>query len=116
MCRGTTEDGNQWGCGRRFARPDAFASHFCSEAGRVCIRPLWVDEAGQDLKHVEQTKLDSNRDLLDPNPVPLKISAIRSLGACPWPTALLQQYPALATLGMDDIAAEMKSCDGKSVV
>jgi hypothetical protein len=60
---------------------------------------------------VEQTKIDNNRELLDPNPVPLKTSAIRRPGACLWPSTPLQQYPALATLGMDEIVAEMKSCD-----
>jgi hypothetical protein len=44
VCRGKLKDYNYWGCGRRFARIDALARHFRSEAGRVCIRPLYKEE------------------------------------------------------------------------
>ncbi|KAF2673409.1 hypothetical protein BT63DRAFT_397216 [Microthyrium microscopicum] len=45
VCRGNLKDGNNWGCGRRFARADALGRHFRSEAGRVCIKPLMDEEA-----------------------------------------------------------------------
>jgi hypothetical protein len=45
VCRGQLNDGNNWGCGRRFARADALGRHFRSEAGRVCIKPLMDEEA-----------------------------------------------------------------------
>jgi transcription factor CRZ1 len=45
VCRGQLKDGNNWGCGRRFARADALGRHFRSEAGRLCIKPLMDEEA-----------------------------------------------------------------------
>jgi transcription factor CRZ1 len=45
VCRGSLKDGNNWGCGRRFARADALGRHFRSEAGRICIKPLMDEEA-----------------------------------------------------------------------
>ena len=40
VCKGTLQSGNQWGCGRRFARADLLGQHFRSEAGRECIQLL----------------------------------------------------------------------------
>lgn len=45
VCRGKLQDGGSWGCGRRFGRADTLESHFKSEAGRVCLRPLREEEA-----------------------------------------------------------------------
>lgn len=38
ICGGLSKSGREWGCRRRFTRPDALRKHFQSEAGRKCIR------------------------------------------------------------------------------
>ncbi|KAH7417952.1 hypothetical protein BKA64DRAFT_653228 [Cadophora sp. MPI-SDFR-AT-0126] len=73
VCKGELKEGEQWGCGRRFARADALARHFRSEAGSVCIQPLCREEAQEGL---------------------------RDKGA--FPSALLAQYPALANLAWSE--------------
>ncbi|KAH8812890.1 hypothetical protein F5884DRAFT_318007 [Xylogone sp. PMI_703] len=45
VCKGDLETGDQWGCGRRFARADALNRHFRTEAGRLCIKSLADEEA-----------------------------------------------------------------------
>jgi hypothetical protein len=114
VCRGSLKDGNNWGCGRRFARADALGRHFRSEAGRVCIKPLMDEEARE-------------RNLQNPEPgselgipiMPMPNQQMMGMGqpqtgfaygvsnpgfqpgmAIPQmpmrlPTALLQQYPSL---------------------
>jgi hypothetical protein len=44
VCKGELKNG-QWGCGRRFNRASNFGRHFRSAIGKVCIRPLLVEEA-----------------------------------------------------------------------
>lgn len=44
VCKGSLAAGEQWGCGRRFARADALSRHFKSNAGRLCIGPLLEEE------------------------------------------------------------------------
>jgi len=73
ICGGVLQSGESWGCGRRFARADALARHFWSEAGRVCLGPLFDEEDEGEV-------------------------AVRGNN---FPTALLQQYPALAALDKD---------------
>lgn len=43
-CFGDLKSGGNWGCGIRFARANALARHFRSEAGRICIKPLLDEE------------------------------------------------------------------------
>lgn len=43
-CQGYLKDGTKWGCSKQFARSDALARHFRTEAGWLCIKPL-MDEA-----------------------------------------------------------------------
>lgn len=49
VCRGelSAQPAGAWGCDRRFARPDSLARHFLSPSGRICIRPLLDEEAGE---------------------------------------------------------------------
>ncbi|KAK3170070.1 hypothetical protein OEA41_009455 [Lepraria neglecta] len=51
VCRGELGTGGSWGCGRRFARGDDLFSHFKSEAGRVCLRPV-LDEEFAERKYI----------------------------------------------------------------
>lgn len=117
VCRGNLKAGGTWGCGRRFARADALGRHFRSEAGRVCIRPLLDEETaelrarGQQPPHMlhsgpllghpgMQTMITDHSHTglhpamgdpnLGPGPHPGQIMH--------FPTALLEQYPALATM------------------
>lgn len=47
-CKGVLRDGvTAWGCGHKFARPDALGRHFKTEAGKECIRRL-VAEAEEE--------------------------------------------------------------------
>ena len=87
VCRGELSrlSGHIWGCGRRFARPDALGRHFRSEAGRTCIKPL-LDE--EEAERQSQTNEGEN-----PKPI---ISADWS--GFNLPVALFVQYPALAKI------------------
>jgi N-terminal domain of NWD NACHT-NTPase/Zinc finger, C2H2 type len=82
ICKGELqEEGESWGCGRRFARADALGRHFRSEAGRVCIEPL-VDEETRKRRLSKLQKPEAPSSLV-------------------LPAALLEQYPALANLDWD---------------
>lgn len=87
VCRGVLKDGNNWGCGRRFARADALGRHFRSEGGRPCITPLLEEEANERKDCVEAI----------PGAEPLA-SEFTQHGL---PAALLAQYPALAGIQWD---------------
>ncbi|KAH7088038.1 hypothetical protein FB567DRAFT_523543 [Paraphoma chrysanthemicola] len=71
ICRGLLGDGQNWGCGRRYARADALGRHLLSEAGQVCIRSALEEDVG---------------------PI------TNAKATCPdgFPRAILAQYPALA--------------------
>ncbi|KAI5784728.1 hypothetical protein EDC01DRAFT_207634 [Geopyxis carbonaria] len=84
VCRGNLKAGGSWGCGRRFARADALGRHFRSEAGRVCIRPLLEEETAERQRN--------QMEMMDSGPVMDPAAMVY------FPTALLEQYPALATL------------------
>ena len=101
VCRGTLKDYNNWGCGRRFARAESLGRHFRSAAGRVCIRPLLEEEAGENAAANGQIKQPEARidpaqfsDLLPPSAAP------SGPGAFPTalPEALFAQYPSLLTM------------------
>ncbi|KAF8245538.1 hypothetical protein K440DRAFT_634105 [Wilcoxina mikolae CBS 423.85] len=109
VCRGNLKAGGTWGCGRRFARADALGRHFRSEAGRVCIRPLLDEETaerqrqqmaqqqpGQMMDHMAQmrsTHPDAMGGAPNMNASPMGIQ---------FPSAILEQYPALATMSWDN--------------
>ena len=46
VCRGKLQNGNEWGCGKKFARQDALARHFKSRSGRECIRNIVAEQGG----------------------------------------------------------------------
>lgn len=46
QCRGALSGGDEWGCGKRFARPDALRRHFCTESGRGCISGIAIEVVG----------------------------------------------------------------------
>jgi transcription factor CRZ1 len=50
VCKGELGFGAGWGCGRRFARAAALESHFKSEAGIVCTKPLLDEQAAERKK------------------------------------------------------------------
>ena len=60
VCRGELKTGNNWGCGRRFARADELGHHFRSETGRVCIRPLLEEEAESGSRDKEQQSIPAS--------------------------------------------------------
>jgi hypothetical protein len=92
VCRGTLKAGANWGCGRRFARADALGRHFRSEAGRVCIRPLLDEETAERQRaQMEQQQAGIGMSMGHvPGGMEMGIA---------FPSALLEQYPALATIG-----------------
>jgi transcription factor CRZ1 len=97
VCRGNLTSGQQWGCGRRFARADALGRHFRSEAGRVCIKPLLEEEAAERQKQWmdEQHKAQLAQGLVAPPPM-IQQPQMEMMAGNFLPAALLQQYPALA--------------------
>lgn len=118
VCRGNLKDGNNWGCGRRFARADALGRHFRSEAGRVCIRPLLEEEAQEKGGWDGQQQQMNNGNGMFPqmpaqNFTPGMMSqpgfeafppAGMSQAPQPFlPAALLAQYPALAGIQWDQL-------------
>ncbi|KAJ4294405.1 DNA-binding transcription factor [Kalmusia sp. IMI 367209] len=124
ICRGNLKDGNNWGCGRRFARADALGRHFRSEAGRVCIRPLLEEEA-QEKGHWDgqNQPMDNSNGMFAPMPqqgYPGMMAPQPGYEAFPpvsgglepgpipqygLPAALLAQYPALAGLNWNELPA-----------
>lgn len=116
VCRGNLKDGNNWGCGRRFARADALGRHFRSEAGRVCIRPLLEEEAQEKGGWDGQGQPMSNGNGMF-NQMPAQNFGMmpsqpgyepfsQGMTAAPFlPAALLAQYPALAGLQWDQLPA-----------
>lgn len=93
VCRGNLKAGGHWGCGRRFARADALGRHFRSEAGRVCIRPLLDEETA------ERQRQQMGQQHYDMGHVPAQMApAMDPSMGIPFPSALLEQYPALATM------------------
>ncbi|CBX91928.1 hypothetical protein LEMA_P046340.1 [Plenodomus lingam JN3] len=116
VCRGNLKDGNNWGCGRRFARADALGRHFRSEAGRICIRPLLEEEAQEKGGWDGQGQSMSNGNGMF-NQMPAQNFGLmpsqpgyepfsQGMTAAPFlPAALLAQYPALAGLQWDQLPA-----------
>ena len=106
VCRGQLKAGGAWGCGRRFARADALGRHFRSEAGRICIRPLLDEEhaersRAQAEQHAAQVVMMHNLPHHQPLPYPGGGIVVGGPGGMVLPTALLEQYPALATMDWD---------------
>ncbi|KAH6982254.1 hypothetical protein BKA56DRAFT_368051 [Ilyonectria sp. MPI-CAGE-AT-0026] len=87
VCKGDLKVGGQWGCGRRFARADALARHFRSEAGRVCIKPLLDEEISE-----RSGRAIAQERLADPEP------SLLQNGSFTLPASLVAQYPALARI------------------
>jgi hypothetical protein len=117
ICRGSLREGNDWGCGRRFARADALGRHFRSEAGRICIRPLLEEEAqekrnwnpkGQQETTGNGTFGLSSHALSDPMQTP---SAYDNSGQPLLPAALLAQYPALVTMDWSSMSLNVPDED-----
>lgn len=97
VCRGHLGTDEEWGCGRRFARVDALGRHFKSEAGSVCIQPLWDKEATRSQKAWME---DQQRvEALQTRMPQLDINTTNNF----LPNAILQQYPALAGLDWGSI-------------
>ena len=112
VCKGTLQSGNNWGCGRRFARADALGRHFRSEAGRVCIKPLLDEEAAerQKLYLEEQQQQQLAAGMVGqggvpggvPGGMPMMPAQVDMMGNF-FPAALLQQYPALAGIDWNSL-------------
>ena len=96
-CKGKLKQGGQWGCGRRFVRPDALDRHFRSEAGRICIKPLLDEEAIARQIAWMQSRGERNEN------IPANSNEMATVDSSNYtlPAALLAQYPALATLKWD---------------
>ncbi|KAH0350104.1 hypothetical protein KCU81_g2585, partial [Aureobasidium melanogenum] len=104
VCKGQLSNGEQWGCGRRFARADALGRHFRSEAGRVCIKPLLDEEAAERQKQWAeehaQRQMQSDQGFVAPPPMTNQPHLHPIL-----PAALLQMYPDLANLDWGAVSA-----------
>lgn len=124
VCRGNLKPGGVWGCGRRFARADALGRHFRSEAGRVCIRPLLEEETAE--RH--RNHMLSQGRMIDPTMGSMShpdaqggVSMGGPVDSMTFPTALIEQYPALANMDwgalqpgeadMDDMAGDGSGMD-----
>lgn len=122
ICRGVLKEGNNWGCGRRFARADALGRHFRSEAGRVCIRPLLEEEAQEKGGWDGQNQPMDNTNgmfggpmapqsfpgMMPPpqpgfEPFPPVTGGMEHAPQYSLPAALLAQYPALAGIQWDQL-------------
>jgi len=98
VCRGNLKAGGTWGCGRRFARADALGRHFRSEAGRVCIRPLLDEETAERQRtHMLGMMNPMGQVSAAPDGSMMETAAM----GIAFPVALLEQYPALATMSWD---------------
>lgn len=116
VCRGTLQNLQPWGCGRRFARADALGRHFRTEAGLTCIRPLLDEEAAVGLKAWrEQERLPQiARGLIEfsgqnvrseearREQSPARLAGMSNF----FLAAILQQYPALADLDWNPLPQE----------
>jgi hypothetical protein len=117
VCRGNLKDGNNWGCGRRFARADALGRHFRSEAGRVCIRPLLEEEAQEKGGWDGQQQMNNGNGMFPQMPAQNFAPGMMpqpgfesfpqaGMSQAPpqfLPAALLAQYPALAGIQWDQL-------------
>ncbi|CAZ81086.1 unnamed protein product [Tuber melanosporum] len=111
VCRGNLKPGGAWGCGRRFARADALGRHFRSEAGRVCIRPLLEEETAER----QRNQMLAQGQMLDPTLGHLSgpsdqqgiagPSSMDPVNGMVFPSALLEQYPALANMEWGNMAS-----------
>ncbi|KAF5004029.1 hypothetical protein FDECE_9442 [Fusarium decemcellulare] len=69
-CRGTLPSGQQWGCGRNFARKFALMKHFESTAGRACTKLLGdqnmvvvMDSAGLSFR-MDEDEMDIDTEIM----------------------------------------------------
>lgn len=131
------KDGNNWGCGRRFARADALGRHFRSEAGRVCIRPLLEEEAQEKGGWEGQNQQMEHGNGMFAQPMPPQnfggmmappqpgyqgfppgtggLDPSGGVVAAPQyglPAALLAQYPALAGIQWDQLPSGPEEVEG----
>ncbi|KAH0533861.1 hypothetical protein FGG08_007515, partial [Glutinoglossum americanum] len=105
VCKGELKGGNNWGCGRRFARADALGRHFRSEAGRICIKPLLDEEAVERHRAFQEQQMMAQQGpgMHPQNMASMDVSGIDPSNSYPLPAALLAQYPALAQIQWDSI-------------
>jgi len=47
VCMGIFKNGDNWGCYKRFLKPEGLGRHFKSEQGMQCIAPLIMEEASE---------------------------------------------------------------------
>ena len=88
VCGGTLLSGVSWGCSRRFSRLTKLGQHFKSDAGYKCIKPLidarCADQDDDGPAHGGPLSLPSRPDV-------------------ELPPALLQLYPAFATIDWSSV-------------
>lgn len=93
-CRGVLADGiTPWGCGHRFARPDALGRHFRTEAGKECIREL-IQEAEREKLEKSIIKVSGDAPGLTLSGV-ANDDAVENTDIGDLPEALLLQFPML---------------------
>ncbi|KAH7065669.1 hypothetical protein BKA63DRAFT_571819 [Paraphoma chrysanthemicola] len=129
QCRGNLKDGAHWGCGRSYTRGDGLLRHLKSETGQQCLLPLRVEEKEalrakqQGIPATYQTSAASSQFAMNINPgtvneewspwddssafdvhpyqavhIPRPATPAQFL-----PSALLEQYPALASIDWNQI-------------
>lgn len=128
VCKGelNSRPGESWGCGRRFARADALGRHFRSEAGRVCIKPLLDEEAAERRNQAMREQQQQQQAVMAqhqymaggglqpvaPGMVIPMDPTVSSAATFSLPAALMAQYPQLANLDWNAIAASNMADDG----
>ena len=100
--------GQQWGCGRKFARADALGRHFRSEAGRICIRPLLEAENRERQRQYAEAMQNAAQGQMQYQggmmvPPGMDPNGEFHMNPHDLPQALLVQYPWLGDgAGLDD--------------
>ncbi|KAF2100950.1 hypothetical protein NA57DRAFT_74547 [Rhizodiscina lignyota] len=134
ICRGHLKSGENWGCGRKFARADALGRHFRSEAGRVCIKPLLEEEAAEKGVWEAQGAQDPNMSGGQPMlgvpggmqapGMPIQMGQMgapmdggygqpmMAAGAYQLPQVLYKQFPMLAGIQWDQMPAGTEDMEG----
>jgi uncharacterized Zn-finger protein len=62
-CRGTLQDGSEWGCGKGFALAATLARHYQSATGQACIKQHLEEQAALQRHSNSKEALSEDRAL-----------------------------------------------------
>lgn len=115
VCQGTLRDQQPWGCGRRFARADALGRHFRSEAGRVCIQSLLLEEK-LDRQRAQLEAQSQHNGLGTDIAMPSADLSDGGVDSNTLPAALLQLYPEFAKLDWSSLSSSASRRQGSDQI